>query len=274
MLMRAIPKTGEEISAIGLGTWQGFDIGNGEAERNSRAQVLRHLFAAGGTVIDSSPRYGRAEEVTGDLLDVINPDAKPFLATKVRVNGEAAGLRQIEESFRLMRTETMDLFQIHNLVDWRTHLGTLRRLKDEGRVRYIGITHYTSSALPELAAIIRAEELDFVQLAYSLAVPNAAEELLPLCADKGVAVLVNRPFDGGGMFYDVRDRDLPPWAGEFDITSWSRYFLKFIIAHPAVTCVIPGTGNPGRAEDDFSAGNGYIPSRADAAKMLDYWYGL
>lgn len=274
MLMRAIPKTGEEISAIGLGTWQGFDIGNGEAERNSCAQVLRHLFAAGGTVIDSSPRYGRAEEVTGDLLDVINPDAKPFLATKVRVNGEAAGLRQIEESFRLMRTETMDLFQIHNLVDWRTHLGTLRRLKDEERVRYIGITHYTSSALPELAAIIRAEELDFVQLAYSLAVPDAAEELLPLCADKGVAVLVNRPFDGGGMFYDVRDHDLPPWAGEFDITSWSRYFLKFIIAHPAVTCVIPGTGNPGRAEDDFAAGNGYIPSRADAAKMLDYWYGL
>ena len=274
MLMRAIPKTGEEIPAIGLGTWQGFDIGRGVAERESRAQVLRNLFAAGGSLIDSSPMYGRAEEVTGDLLDAIQPEPKPFLATKVRVSGEAAGLKQIEESFRLMRTETMDLFQIHNLVDWKTHLKTLRRLKDEGGIRYIGITHYTRASLPELAAIIRAEELDFVQLAYSLALPDAAEELLPLCADKGVAVLVNRPFDGGAMFYDVRGRDLPPWAGEFDITSWGRFFLKFIIAHPAVTCVIPGTGNPDRAEDDFAAGNGFIPSQAEAAKMLDYWYGL
>lgn len=274
MLMRAIPKTGEEIAAVGLGTWQGFDIGRGEAERESRAQVLRNLFAAGGAVIDSSPRYGRAEEVTGDLISVIRPETKPFLATKVRVDGEAAGIRQIDESFQLMRTEIMDLFQIHNLVDWKTHLKTLRRLKSEGRVRYVGITHYTRDSLPDLAEIIRAEEIDFVQLAYSLFMPDAAEELLPLCMDKGVAVMVNRPFDGGGMFYEVQNKSLPPWAAELGIVSWSQYFLKFILAHPAVTCVIPGTGNPDRAADDFAAGNGHIPSQAEAAKMLDYWYGL
>lgn len=274
MLMRAIPKTGEDIPAVGLGTWQGFDIGQGATERGSRAQVLRNLFAAGGRLIDLSPMYGRAEQVTGDLLAVVDPECTPFLATKIRVSGEAAGLRQIEESFKLMRAETLDLLQIHNLVDWRTHLGTLRRLKDAGRVRYIGITHYTRASLPDLAAIVRAEELDFVQLAYSLALPDAADELLPLCADKGVAVLVNRPFDAGGMFSDARGRDLPPWAAELDIASWGQFFLKFILAHPAVTCVIPGTGNPDRAEDDFAAGNGHIPSRAEAAKMLDYWLGL
>ena len=274
MLMRAIPKTGEEIPAIGLGTWQGFDIGRGEVERESRAQVLRNLFAAGGTVIDSSPRYGRAEEVTGDLLDVIKPETKPFLATKVRVNGEAAGIHQIDESFQLMRTEIMDLLQIHNLVDWKTHLKTLRRLKSEGRVRYVGITHYTRESLPDLAAIIRAEEIDFVQLAYSLFMPDAAEELLPLCMDKGVAVMVNRPFDSGRMFHEVQNKSLPPWAAELGIASWSQYFLKFILAHPAVTCVIPGTGNPDRAADDFASGNGHIPSRPEVAKMLDYWYGL
>ncbi len=274
MLMRVIPKSGEEIPAVGIGTWQGFDIGRGRAERESRAQVLRNLFTAGGSVIDSSPMYGRAEEVTGDLLDGIEPDIRPFLATKVYTNGEAAGISQIEESFRLMRTGVMDLFQIHNMVDWRTHLKTLRRLKAEGRVRYIGITHYTRAALPQLAAIIRAEDIDFVQFAYSLSLPDAAEEMLPICIDKGVAVLVNRPFDGGGMFRDVKGRNLPPWAAELGITSWSQFFLKFIIAHPAVTCVIPGSGNPDRAADDFAAGNGHIPSQSEAAKMLDYWYDL
>jgi diketogulonate reductase-like aldo/keto reductase len=274
MLMRAIPGTGEEIPAMGLGTWQGFDIGGNAADRQSRAEVLRELFAAGGRVIDSSPMYGRAEETVGDLLARVAPEIRPFLATKVYISGDAAGRRQIEQSFRLMRTDVMDLFQIHNLVDWRTHLGTLRRLKEEGRVRYIGITHYTSAALDDLAAIIRAEDIDFVQLAFSIAVPDAAETVLPLCADRGVAVLVNRPFDAGGLFHDARARDLPPWSGELGIASWGQYFLKFILAHQAVTCVIPGTGNPGRAADDFAAGNGHIPDAAEARKMLDFWHGI
>ena len=218
--------------------------------------------------------YGRAEEVTGDLLAGMAAHDKAFLATKVRTSGREAGIRQIEDSFRLMRTETLDLLQIHNLIDWKTHLDTLRRLKDAGRVRYIGITHYTRASIPDLSDIVRAEKLDFVQLAYSLALPDAAETLLPLCADKGVATLINRPFDGGGMFRATRRDALPPWAAEFDTASWSQFFLKFILAHPAVTCVIPGTGNPDRAFDDFASGQGRIPDEAEARRMLGHWRSL
>ncbi len=270
MLTRPIPSTGEEIPAVGLGTWIGFDIG--DAERASRTQVLQALFDAGGSVIDSSPMYGRAEEVTGDLLAAMG--TRGFLATKVWTRGREDGLRQIEDSFRLLRTDRMDLLQIHNLLDWRIHLETLRGLKQEGRVRYIGITHYTSAALPEIERAIETEKLDFVQLGYSLTQTEAADRVLPLCADKGVAVLVNRPFGGGGMFDRVRRHALPPWAAELDIASWGQFFLKFILAHPAVTCIIPGTGNPARAADDFASGAGRIPDPAEASRMLEYWRGL
>lgn len=274
MLTRPIPTTGEEIPAVGLGTWIGFDIGHDEEDRASRTDVLNALFNTGGTVIDSSPMYGRAEEVTGDLLAAMGARDRGFLATKVWTRGREEGRRQIEDSFRLMRTERMDLFQIHNLLDWRVHLETLRELKQAGRVRYIGITHYTSAALPDIARAIEAEQLDFVQLGYSLTQLEAADRVLPMCADKGVAVLVNRPFGGGGMFDRARGHDLPPWAAELDIASWGQYFLKFILAQPAVTCIIPGTGNPARAADDFASGAGRIPDRADARRMLEYWQGL
>lgn len=275
MLTRTIPSTGEEIPAVGLGTWIGFDVGGGEAERAPRRAVLERLFAAGGTVIDSSPMYGRAEQVTGDLLAETGTYDRGFLATKVWTRGRRAGIREMERSLARMRTDRMDLMQIHNMVDWRTQLATLRDWKEAGRVRYIGITHYTRSAFDDLAAIIRAEPLDFVQLPYSVTLPDAAEALLPLCAERGIATLVNRPFDGGALFDHVRGHDVPDWAREeLGCASWGAFFLRFILAHAAVTCVIPGTGNPARAGDDFASGAAPVPSEADARRMLAYWRAL
>jgi len=258
MLTRPIPRTGERLPAVGLGTWQTFDV-EGDREREPLLEVLRRFFAAGGRVIDSSPMYGRAESAVGDLVTRLSPVPAAFLATKVWTQGREAGLNQIVESFRRMRTSRMDLMQVHNLVDWRTHLGTLRRLKEEGRIRYLGITHYALSAFDEMERILRQERLDFVQLPYSAGVREAEKRLLPAAAETGTAVLVMRPFEEGALLRRVRGKPLPAFAAEIDCTSWAQLFLKFILSHPAVTCAIPATSNPDHLADDVRGGLGRLP---------------
>jgi len=236
MLTRTIPSTGEAMPVIGLGTWRAFDVGTDPATRQPLRDVLRLLLDAGGRMIDSSPMYGRAEAVTGDLLAELGARPRAFLATKVWTTGRKPGVEQMRRSAEPVRTEIIDLLQIHNLVDWRTHLATLRRMKEEGRIRYIGITHYTTGALPELARILVSESgIDFVQLGYSLATRAPETELLPTAAARGVAVIVNQPLERGDLFRCVRGRMLPDWAREFDCASWAQLFLKYILAEPAVT---------------------------------------
>jgi diketogulonate reductase-like aldo/keto reductase len=251
MHTRPIPSTGELLPIIGLGTWQTFDVSAGAA-RQPLGELLRDFRAAGGTLIDSSPMYGRAEETVGELGNNV-PDA--FIATKVWTDGRAAGERQMRESLRLLRRETIDLMQVHNLVDWRTHLTTLRRWKEQGVIRYIGITHYRVDAFPELKAILSTEKIDFVQLPLSLGVPDAERELLPLARDRGVAVIVNRPFEGGSILRRVRTLPLPEWAQQSGYASWGELFLRYVVSHPDVTCAIPATSRRDHLAENLRAGS-------------------
>ncbi len=269
MTSRPIPSSGEALPMVGVGTWQTFDVGDAAAEREPLAEVLRLLFEAGGTVIDSSPMYGRAEGVVGDLLQRSGSRYKAFLATKVWTEGRRQGIDQMEESLRLFRTDTIDLMQVHNLVDWRTQLSTINVWKERGKVRYSGITHYTPGAFGRLESVISAEKIDFVQLPYSIGVRDAEDRLLPLCAEKGVAVIVNRPYEGGGLFRKVRGKDLPDWAAEFDCASWGQFFLKYILGHPAVTCAIPGTAKVSHLLDNVAAGSGRLPDEATRRRMVE-----
>ena len=212
--------------------------------------------------------YGRSESVVGDLAAELHVRDQLFLATKVWTNGMDAGIRQMEQSFRRLRTQRIDLMQVHNLVDWRTHLTTLRRWKEQGKVRYLGITHYTESAHDDLAAVHEAEKLDFLQVNYSLAERGAEGRLLPLVAEQGVAVIVNRPFAQGQLFRKVRGRPLPPWAAEIGCATWAQFFLKFVIGHPAVTCVIPGTSKVRHLIDNMQAGFGPLPDAAMRRRMV------
>ena len=276
MHSRPIPSTGEAMPVVGFGTWQTFDIGTDRTERAQRRQVLETLFSAGGRVIDSSPMYGRAEAVVGDLLAEMDDRgaggrSRAFLATKVWTSGEQAGRAQMQASADKLRTPVIDLMQIHNLVDWRTHLRSLRAAKDAGRFRYIGITHYTIPALDELAAVLRAERLDFVQMGYSLADRAAETRLLPVAQERGVAVICNQPFHSGGMFAKVKGKPLPGWAAEIDCTSWAQVMLKYLLGHPAVTCVIPGTASPAHAKDNVAAGLGRLPDAAGRRRIADAW---
>jgi diketogulonate reductase-like aldo/keto reductase len=239
---------------IGLGTWQTFDIGSGESARAPLREVLREFVSLGGSVIDSSPMYGRSESVVGDLAAELGIHARLFLATKVWTQGREAGIRQMEESFRRLRTKRMDLLQVHNLVDWRTHLATLRIWKEQGRVRYIGVTHYTESAYADLSRVLKAEEIDFVQFNYSVAEREAEKMLLPLAMERKIAVLVNRPFGGGGLIKSLLRHPLPPWAAEAGCSSWAQILLKFVISHPAVTCAIPATSRVDHLRDNMQAG--------------------
>lgn len=272
--MRPIPSSGERLPVMGLGTYETFNVGPTAAERASVKEVLREFVALGGSVIDSSPMYGRAETVVGDLAAELGVAGKLFYATKVWITGREAGIRQMTESMERMRVKTMDLMQVHNLVDWRTHLKTLRQWKDEGRVRYIGITHYSSSAFDEMESIMRKERIDFVQVPYNILYRHAEASLLPLAADRGIAVLANEPFEKGRLFREVRGKALPGWAVEFDCSSWAQYFLKYIIGQSAVTCVIPATANPTHLADNMQAGLGRLPSRAQRQRMVDYLQGL
>ena len=262
MTTRPLPATGEALPVIGCGTWIGFDHAPGSAEYQRLPGVLEALFAAGGSVVDSSPMYGRAEENTGQLLAVAKQRSRAFLATKVWTSGRAAGIAQMEQSFARLATDRIDLMQVHNLVDWRTHLATLRGWKEQKRVRYVGITHYTASAYAEVEAVLRAEKLDFLQINYSYDDRAAAQRLLPLAAERGVAVIVNMPFGGGGLLRRLRDRPLPGWAGEIGCTSWAQLLLKFVLSHPSVTCTIPGTSRAEHMADNAAAGAGPFPDAA------------
>jgi diketogulonate reductase-like aldo/keto reductase len=274
MLTRPIPQNKESLPVVGLGTWQTFDVGPDRAALDQRKEVLRVLFEAGGTVIDSSPMYGRAEAVVGSLLSEMKAHDRAFLATKVWTSGQAAGVAQMNASLAKLQAPRIDLMQIHNLVDWRTHLRTLRAWKEQKKLRYIGITHYTVPGLDELAAIIRVERIDFVQFGYSINVREAEARLLPLCAERGVAVIVNQPFDSGSLFGQVKGKALPEWAAELGCASWSQLFLKFILGHPAVTCVIPGTARPDHMRDNLAAGLGRLPDAGERKRMVEYWGGL
>jgi len=266
MNTRPIPSSKENLPVIGCGTWLGFDYRPGTAEYQRLPGVLDALFAAGGTVIDSSPMYGRSEETTGELLAArtTSPQRdKAFLATKVWTSGRDAGIAQMEQSFARLRTDRIDLMQIHNLVDWRTHLATLRAWKDQGRIRHLGITHYTASAYAEVEAVLRAEkQLDFLQINYSIDAREAADRLLPLAAERGIAAIVNMPFGGGGLLRKLRDQPLPAWASEIDCKSWAQVLLKFVLSHPAVTCTIPGTNRPEHMAENAAAGSGAMPDAA------------
>jgi len=275
MISRPIPSSGEAMPVIGLGTSQTFDVGGGGADRQPLREVLRLMLDGGGKLIDTSPMYGRAEAVTGDLVAETAVRPRVFLATKVWTSGRGAGLAQMQRSADLLKSPVIDLMQIHNLLDWRTHLATLRALKADGKIRYIGITHYTTGSLSELARILASEPgIDFVQCAYSLGTRAAETALLPVAAERKVAVIVNRPFEDGGMFRRVRGRALPEWAGEFDCASWAQLFLKYIIAEPAVTCAIPATSNPKHMEDDLKAGTGRLPDAKQRQQIRQLWDAL
>lgn len=267
---RPIPRTGEMLPVLGVGTWQTFDVGPDAPERAELRQVLKLLVEHGGSVLDSSPMYGEAERVVGDLSAKLGLRDKLFFATKVWTSGRDAGVRQMEQSFRLMRTARMDLMQVHNLLDVETHTRTLREWKESGKVRYMGITHYYSGAYGDLERLIKTREWDFVQFNYSMAEREAEARLLPLCADTGTAVLINRPFAHASLFGKVKGKELPAWAAEFDCKSWAQFFLKYILAHPAVTCAIPGTRRVAHLEDNMQAGLGRLPDAAMRRRMVEY----
>lgn len=269
-LARPIPRTGELLPVVGLGTWQTFDVGPEAAQRTELKEVLRELAALGGRVVDSSPMYGQSERVVGDLVADLGNRDRYFFATKVWTTGRDAGIRQMENSLRLMRTQVMDLMQIHNLVDHETHLRTLREWKSAGRIRYLGITHYHSGAYAELERLVKSRQYDFAQFNYSLDEPEAEARLLPACAASGTAVLINRPFAQAGLFGRVRGKPLPPWAAELQCASWAQFFLKWILGHPAVTCAIPGTRRVAHLRDNLGAANGPLPDAAIRKRMREY----
>ncbi len=258
LIRRPIPKSGELLPVIGLGTSGAFEVGVDARERDPLAAVLGGFFAAGATLIDTSPMYSSAETVLGDLL-TSQMQSSAFVATKVWTRGEREGIAQMTRSMELLRRKKIELMQVHNLLDLEVQLRTLRRWKDEGRIRYIGITHYTVESHERLAEVIEREPLDFVQFNYSATTIAAEQRLLPLCANKGVAVIVNRAFDDGKIFARLKERPLPPWAGEIGCTSWAQLLLKFVIAHPAVTCVIPATGKLHNLQDNLAAAQGPLP---------------
>jgi aryl-alcohol dehydrogenase-like predicted oxidoreductase len=269
MMQRGIPSSGESVPAIGLGTWQTFDVGESIAERAPLREVLRLFLELGGRVIDSSPMYGRSEAVLGDLAAELGAGDRLFLATKVWTRGRADGIRQMETSMERLRTGTVDLMQVHNLLDADTHLDTLAGWKRDGRVRYIGVTHYTAGAHDDLERAIRAHTLDFIQVNLSVAERQAEERLLPFAADRGVAVIINRPFAEGALFRAVRERALPDWAADLDCTTWAQLFLKYILALPAVTVVIPATADPDHLEDNMRAGTGRLPDAAQRRRIVE-----
>ncbi len=271
MLTRRIGRSGESLPVIGMGSSNTFDVGVAPDERAPLLDVLRELHAAGGSVVDTSPMYGRSEGVLGDLIEELQLRPKLWIATKVWTKGRAAGEQQIAASMRELGVSRLELLQIHNLLDWRVHVPTLRALRDAGKVRYLGITHYRADAHAELERVLAAEPFDFVQFNYSLAEREAERRLLPFCQERGIAVLANRPFADGALFQRVRDRPLPPLAKELAIASWGQYFLKWIVGHPAVTCAIPATSKPQHMLDNCRAGAGPMPDARQRALMADGW---
>jgi len=266
-LLRTIPSSGEKIPAVGLGTSRTFDVGPDEFEREPLLEVLDEFVNQGGKVIDSSPMYGHAETVIGDLAEQLKVQDKLFYATKVWTRGRRNGIEQMKQSMRRMKTKAIDLMQVHNLIDTETHLKTLAKWKEQGKIRYIGITHYLTNQFDDLETVMRKHKLDFVQLPYSIVTREAEQRLLPLAQDKGIAVMVNRPYEKAALFKKVKHQPLPAWAGEFDCHSWGQFFLKFILAQPEVTCVIPATSKTKHLVDNMGAGLGKLPDEETRKKM-------
>jgi len=269
MERRIIPSSGTLLPVIGLGTSRVFDVKPNKALLEIRKQILEILLFHGGTMVDTSPMYGMAEEITGIISRELNHKDPLFLATKVWTDGNNEGVTQINSSFEKMNASMIDLIQIHNLRDWKTHIKTLRALKEKGRINYIGITHYKASAFEAMEDIIRKEPIDFAQFNYSLGEREAEKRLLPLCQDKGIATIINRPYMRGKLFKEVKDKKLPNWAKEYNINSWAQYFLKFILANPAVTNIIPATSKPKNMIDNSKGGYTPIPGISLQKKMLE-----
>jgi diketogulonate reductase-like aldo/keto reductase len=270
VIRKAIPRSGEEIPVIGMGTWQTFMVEETEAELAPLREVLRTFHELGGRVVDSSPMYGNAEKVTGDLAGQLGLVNDLWVATKVWTEGRAEGRAQMEQSMAELRRRNIELMQVHNLVDVDVHLETLQAWKEQGRFRYIGITNTSLQRYPAVEALLDDERIDFVQTNYSLAERQAADRLLPKALERGVAVITARPFAGGGIFGRVRERPLPAWAAEFDCTAWSQFFLKYIVSHPAVACAIPATSNPSHMRENMGAVRGRLPDAAMRRRMEQY----
>jgi diketogulonate reductase-like aldo/keto reductase len=268
VLKRPIPSTEELLPAVGLGTWQTFDVNDSDEELAPLREVLKTLILKGAKVVDSSPMYGRSEKVVGDLSTAENINAQLFIATKVWTSGVDEGKKQMQRSFELLRRSKVDLMQVHNLVDWQNHLRTLQSWKDEGKVRYIGVTHYLDSMHDKLESIIRTNKIDFIQVNYSIASRNAEKRLLPFARENNVAVIINRPFEEGALFQRVQGKALPPFAREMDCSSWGQFFLKFILSNENVTCVIPGTSKVKHLIDNLSAGEGRLPNAKEREEMI------
>jgi aryl-alcohol dehydrogenase-like predicted oxidoreductase len=269
MLTRPIPSSGEKLPVIGLGTWRAFDVDLRTENRSQFEQVLSLFVKLGGRVIDSSPMYGRAEAVIGELTSALGIRDKIFLATKVWTRGKESGIKSMDRSMTLLRTKRIDLMQVHNLVDVKTQLATLHEWKQQGRIRYLGITHYEAGAFADVEKIMRSEKLDFIQVNYSLMEPEAEQRILPLARERGIAVLVNRPFGSGDLFDKVRSKPLPDWAADFQCRSWAQFFLKWILAQPAITCTIPATNKLHHLEDNMQAGTGHLPDPNMRRRMVE-----
>ena len=267
MVTRTIPSSGEKLPVIGLGTWSVFDVDLTPANRTQLSEVLSLLVKHGGRVVDSSPMYGRAEGVVGELAGQLHLLDSLFIATKVWTRGKEAGIAMMQRS--MARCRKIDLMQVHNLVDVETHMSSLREWKTTGRIRYTGITHSQARGLYEVERTMRSEKPDFVQINYSVMEPEAAQRILPLAQELRMAVIINRPFGGGGLFGRVAAKPLPPWAAEINCRSWAQFFLKWIVAHPAVTCVIPATSKPQHMEDNMAAGLGRLPDAKMRRRMLE-----
>ena len=273
MLARPIPATGEMLPVIGLGTYSVFDVDSSEANIARCKEIAELLIAAGGSCIDTSPMYNRSERVIGDVISTGVDRNALFLATKVWTDGQDAGIAQMIRSAELMETKVIDLMQVHNLRDTDVHMDTIRQWQDEGRIRYNGITHYTARALDRLEATMKRHRPQFIQINYSLGEREADQRVLPLAAELGIAVLINRPYQAGRLFAAVRGRELPGWAQPF-ADSWGQFFLKFIVSHPAVTCAIPATSKPHHMIDNLGAGFGELPDAAMRRRMVAFMESL
>jgi diketogulonate reductase-like aldo/keto reductase len=270
IIKREIHRTGEKIPIIGMGTWRTFDVVDSSAKERLKA-VLENLVRNSGTTIDSSPMYGQAEKVVGELTSSLGINAKMFFTTKVWTTGRPSGEQQIQKSFDLFRRTKIDLFQIHNLLDWQTHLKTLRRLKEEGKIKYIGITHYVDSMHETMAEIMVKENLDFIQVNFNIGDRNAEKKLLPMARDNGISVIINRPFQEGTLLSTVHSKKFPSSAKDYGCENWPQFFLKYIISNPSVTCAIPATSNPIHMIENMGAAYGYLPTAAERAKMISHW---
>jgi diketogulonate reductase-like aldo/keto reductase len=267
ILTKPIPSSGEELPVIGLGTWQTFNVGRDAKEREPLEEVLAAFIEMGGKVIDSSPMYGSSEQMAGDLIEKLDCRKKLFIATKVWTRGKDAGIEQMNDSMKKLRAHPIDLMQVHNLVDVDTHLATLRDWRQKGRIRYIGVTHYTASGHDAVAKIVETQAIDFIQINYSVGEREAEKRLLPLTKERKVAVIANRPFAGGDLLRRLKDKPLPAWAGEIDCTSWAQLLLKFVISHSAITCAIPATSKVAHLRDNMQAGLGRLPNEKQRTQI-------